>query len=67
MFKNINYDKFGFYLTAITVVLYIIVFASYTWRMDKNTIRYDCRVAEIAVDYPVKVKEDCRKKLNGRS
>lgn len=67
MFKNINYDKLGFYLTAITVVLYIIVFASYIWRMDKNTVRYDCRVAEIAVDYPAKVKEDCRKKLNGRS
>ena len=64
---KINWDKLGFYVTAIAVVVYIVVFFNYIWKMDKNTIRYDCRLAEISVDYPAKVKEDCRKKLNGRS
>ena len=61
---KIDWDKLGFYVTAIAVVVYIVVFFNYVWTMDKNTIRYDCRIAEISVDYPAKVKEDCRKKNN---
>lgn len=67
MFKKINWDKLGFAATCIMVVIYVVVGFVYLWKMDKNTIRYDCRIAEISVDYPAKVKEDCRKKLNGRS
>lgn len=67
MFKSIDWNKVGFAATAIMVVIYVVVGFVYLWKMDRNTIRYDCRVAEIAVDYPAKVKEDCRKKLNGRS
>ena len=29
----------------------------------KLTVQYDCRVAEISVDYPQQVKEQCRKLL----
>ena len=65
--KRYDWNAIGVALTAIVVVIYIVVFFNYIWTMDKNTIRYDCRVAEISVDYPAKVKEDCRKKLNGRS
>ena len=28
------------------------------------SVQYDCRLAEISVDYPLAVKELCRKKLN---
>jgi hypothetical protein len=31
---------------------------------DKRTIRYDCSIAEISPDYPVAVKEACRKRSN---
>jgi len=27
----------------------------------KQTIKYDCRLAEISPDYPVEVKTQCRK------
>ena len=64
---KIDWNSVGFAITFIATIVYIVVFFNYIWTMDKTTIRYDCRVAEIAVDYPAKVKEDCRKKLNGRS
>lgn len=66
MFK-MNWDKLGFAATVIVVIVYVVVGFVYLWKIDRNTIRYDCRLAEISVDYPAKVKEDCRKKLNGRS
>ena len=62
-----NWDKLGFAATVIAVIVYVVVGFVYLWKIDRNTIRYDCRLAEISVDYPAKVKEDCRKKLNGRS
>jgi hypothetical protein len=30
---------------------------------NNHTIAYDCRLAEISVDYPQQVKEQCRKLL----
>lgn len=64
---KIDWNSVGFTITFIATIVYIVVFFNYIWTMDKNTVRYDCRLAEISVDYPAKVKEDCRKKLNGRS
>jgi hypothetical protein len=32
----------------------------------KLTVKYDCRLAEISVDYPQQVKEQCRKLLMPR-
>jgi hypothetical protein len=57
----------GFFASLILAVIYTAAFANYIWNMDKNRISYDCRLAEISVDYPVAVKEQCRKILNGRS
>lgn len=31
-----------------------------------GTVRYDCSVAEISPDYPIQVKEQCRKLRSGR-
>jgi hypothetical protein len=36
---------------------------SYKEPNTKLTVQYDCRVAEISVDYPQQVKEQCRKLL----
>jgi hypothetical protein len=35
----------------------------YVNSMHTNRISYDCRLAEISVDYPQQVKEQCRKLL----
>jgi hypothetical protein len=33
-------------------------------RRSKNfVVKYDCRIAEISVDYPAEVKELCRKQI----
>lgn len=36
---------------------------SYKEPNTRLTVQYDCRIAEISVDYPVQVKEQCRKLL----
>jgi hypothetical protein len=36
---------------------------SYKEPNTKLTVQYDCRIAEISVDYPQQVKEQCRKLL----
>jgi hypothetical protein len=40
-----------------------IAYSILTVEKDNNTLRvlYDCRLAEISVDYPQQVKEQCRK------
>jgi hypothetical protein len=46
------------------VVLGIIGFVFAIWWNIKNphfVVRYDCSIAEISPDYPVAVKEGCRK------
>jgi hypothetical protein len=40
----------------------LMIFAIYI--QPKNvTVQYDCRLAEIAVDYPIQVKQQCRLKM----
>jgi hypothetical protein len=36
---------------------------SYKEPNTRLTVQYDCRIAEISVDYPQQVKEQCRKLL----
>jgi hypothetical protein len=48
---------------GFVVGLWVLVFSL----MPKHgTIMYDCRLAEISPDYPIQVKEACRKKNSGR-
>lgn len=51
----------GFVLMLIVsaFVLRIVVEAA----DSHDEVRYDCRLAEISVDYPQQVKEQCRKLL----
>jgi hypothetical protein len=47
---------------VIFVVLAIIVFAGYFYFLPKHgEVVYNCSIAEISPDVPIKVKEECRK------
>lgn len=61
-FKRENLDFYG----AVIFGFIGIVFALW-WNHShpQLTIRYDCSIAEINPDYPVQVKEECRK-LNAK-
>jgi uncharacterized membrane protein len=57
-------DRVTFILAIVAVFIYIIFGVYSLFKMDqtsKNSIKYDCRLAEISVDYPQQVKEQCRK------
>ena len=49
--------------TTVTFGIIIGVLALAFWPVDRNqvVVKYDCRVAEISPDYPVAVKEQCRR------
>jgi CHASE3 domain sensor protein len=62
-------DKVTFILAIIAVFIYIVVGIYSLFRIDKtsrNSIKYDCRLAEISVDYPQQVKEQCRRLMKPR-
>ena len=61
-------DKFIFAImmgaTAIGVSIFAIKMINMTYEAPtKIEVVYDCRLAEISVDYPLIVKERCRKLL----
>lgn len=46
----------------IVVAMYFIgVFVGWSSTINDHTVQYDCRLAEISVDYPIQVKDKCRK------
>jgi|APCry1669192010_1035390.scaffolds.fasta_scaffold51568_1 hypothetical protein len=53
-------------------VVSVIVFVALFWTLmfalmpKHGTVVYDCRMAEISPDFPIEVKNECRKKLSGR-
>jgi hypothetical protein len=53
-------------IVSILFLVVIISFARIADRREDRTIRYDCSIAEISPDFPVEVKNACRKKLSGR-
>ena len=51
--------------TGVTFSVIFTVLALAFWPADKSNvvvIQYDCKIAEISPDYPVAVKEECRKR-----
>jgi F0F1-type ATP synthase membrane subunit b/b' len=50
--------------TSVTFAILLGVLALAFWPADVQhvTVKYDCRIAEISPDYPVAVKEACRKR-----
>ena len=52
----------------ISVIGGLILSALFFWVIDSIApieVVYDCRLAEISVDYPVQVKEKCRRLSHG--
>jgi hypothetical protein len=52
-----------FWTTATFSIVLIILILAF-WPADKSTVTvmYNCSIAEISPDYPVAVKEACRKR-----
>lgn len=50
--------------TSVTFIIIFGVLALAFWPSDVKhvTVKYDCSIAEISPDYPVAVKEACRKR-----
>jgi len=49
-------------LLSLTVVgIFVVAFAIVYMPMKGDVIRYDCSISEISPDYPIEVKERCRK------
>ena len=56
-------DNFAVIIIAIIALLAVIVLL---YEGSSITVRYDCRLAEISVDYPAAVKQECRKLMEKR-
>jgi len=61
---KISEDQIGI-IAAILLFTALIFIYIYSDEID-GTVSYDCRLAEISVDYPVAVKEQCRKLMVGK-
>jgi hypothetical protein len=49
------------------ILLVAVLLFMYIDRDETDTgVAYDCRLAEISVDYPQTVKQQCRKLLEGK-
>ncbi len=55
---KISEDQIG--IIAAILVLTALIF-TYIYSDEIDGTVYDCRLAEISVDYPIAVKEQCRK------
>ena len=61
-----SWMKYADVLAMLTFALSVVAFA-YMFRNFKDSrVTYDCRMAEISPDFPIEVKEECRKMRSGR-
>jgi len=60
MFKNIK-ENFDFYSVVILGMTGVIFAIYWNYTHPHLVVRYDCSISEISPDYPVQVKEACRK------
>ena len=56
--------NFGWLTALFSFTLVILALAVWPDNISHVTVRYNCSVAEISPDYPVAVKEACRKRSN---
>jgi hypothetical protein len=62
-------DNFVVILGVAGVSIFVLLLMNHLFELSykepntKLTVQYDCRIAEISVDYPQQVKEQCRKLL----
>ena len=48
---------------TFSILLGLIVLAGWPSQSAEVVVKYDCRISEISPDYPVAVKEACRKRM----
>jgi len=48
--------------TTFSIVIVSLILAFWPADVRHMTVRYDCSIAEISPDYPVAVKQACRKR-----
>jgi hypothetical protein len=54
--------KVGLFVSAVIIVWLMVVAFLYAIKVDKSgTVVYNCQLAEISPDFPIKAKEGCRK------
>jgi len=53
--------KYDFVIMVIFGVLLLVGGIYYNLQNPKLVVKYDCSIAEISPDYPLAVKEGCRK------
>ncbi len=62
MWVNINLTKIVLLFLAISAPLWLItIFLTSYYNDPTYEIKFDCRQAAIRIDYPIEVKEKCRK------
>ena len=54
-------ENLDFYLALVLGVVALVFTIYWNSTHPHMTVRYDCSIAEIHPDYPVEVKEGCRK------
>jgi hypothetical protein len=54
-------EALEFYSVLFVAFIAFIFLIWYNYTNPKMVVRYDCSIAEISPDYPVAVKEGCRK------
>ena len=55
-------------LWVVGVIIFVTIFWSLMFALmpTHGVVRYDCRMAEISPDFPIEVKNECRKLNRGR-
>jgi|688.fasta_scaffold1085281_3 hypothetical protein len=48
-------------LILIVLLLTVIILIFSNFGQNHSTVVYDCRLSEISPDYPIEVKEECRR------
>jgi hypothetical protein len=54
-------ENLDFYIAMIVGVTGIIFAIYWNYTHPHMVVKYDCSIAEISPDYPIEVKEGCRK------
>jgi hypothetical protein len=57
----------NFRFTFVAIIVFLLVLGGLLEFIPRHgRIVYDCRMAEISPDFPVEVRNECRKRYSGR-
>ena len=54
-------QNLDFYSVLVLGIVLVVVAVYYNYTHPHIVVKYDCSIAEISPDYPIAVKEGCRK------